>query len=198
MQMPLAPSEQITSIGALFFYDVGVSMKARYLFDAAAYINYQAPGGMSSFSVDGDLKMRQTWALNAKGGIKVPYQSNTLLTISPTTSATDASISKILSVAAARNLSLNFEPAYQYAERRVYAPTDVSLQTFNSSFVLRVHEQAVRYAPAASEVLKYAWIQYISFFAIISFLLFRINSFVFRHQLLHTHSVADIVYEKLD
>ena len=39
-----------------------------------------------------------------------------------------------------------------------------------------------RYSPPPSEVLKFAWIQYIAFFAVISFLLFRINSFVFRHQ----------------
>jgi hypothetical protein len=39
-----------------------------------------------------------------------------------------------------------------------------------------------RYTPTVSAVLKNAWIQYISFFAVISFLLFRLNSFVFRHK----------------
>lgn len=39
-----------------------------------------------------------------------------------------------------------------------------------------------RYTPPMSEVLKWAWIQYMSFFAVVSFLLFRLNSFVFRHQ----------------
>lgn len=74
-------------------------------------------------------------------------------------------------------------------------------------------------------VLKNAWIQYVSFFIVIGFLLYRLNSFVFRHkvinvrsfsiitykyianeiilsfllaQLLHTYSTADIVYEKMD
>jgi len=198
MQMPLALNEEIWGINALFFHDVQVSKKARYLFDAAAYVDYQSTSGMSSIKVDGDLMLRQTWALNSKGGLKLPYLSSPLLTISPSTSAVDASLSTILGVSAARNLSLNFNPTYQYAEKSIYTPTDKTLQTFNATFILRVNEQAVRYTPAVSEVLKYAWIQYISFFAIISFLLFRINSFVFRHQLLHTHVVADIVYEKLD
>lgn len=198
IQMPLASSEEIWGIGALFFHDVQVSKKARYLFDAAAYVNYQSASGMTSLKVDGDLTLRQTWALNSKGGLKLPYLNSPLLSISPSMSAVDASLSKLLSVSAARNLSLAFNPTYQYAEKIAYTLTDKTPQTFNATFVLRVHEQAVRYTPAVSEVLKYAWIQYISFFAIISFLLFRINSFVFRHQLLYTHVVADVVYEKLD
>jgi hypothetical protein len=39
-----------------------------------------------------------------------------------------------------------------------------------------------RYTPTVSAVLKNAWIQYLAFFAVISFLLFRLNSFVFRHK----------------
>lgn len=39
-----------------------------------------------------------------------------------------------------------------------------------------------RYTPPVSTVLKHAWIQYIAFFAVVSFLLFRLNSFVFRHK----------------
>jgi hypothetical protein len=40
----------------------------------------------------------------------------------------------------------------------------------------------LRYTPTVSAVLKNAWIQYLAFFAVISFLLFRLNSFVFRHK----------------
>lgn len=39
-----------------------------------------------------------------------------------------------------------------------------------------------RYTPAASEVIKFAWIQYLSFFAIVAFLLYRMNSYIFQHQ----------------
>jgi hypothetical protein len=39
-----------------------------------------------------------------------------------------------------------------------------------------------RYTPPVSAVLKNAWIQYIAFFVVVAFLLFRLNSFVFRHK----------------
>lgn len=41
-----------------------------------------------------------------------------------------------------------------------------------------------RFSPPTSEVLKFAWIQYIAFFAVISFLLTRLSSFLFRHQVM--------------
>ena len=42
----------------------------------------------------------------------------------------------------------------------------------------------LRFSPPTSEVLKFAWIQYIAFFAVISFLLTRLSSFLFRHQVM--------------
>jgi hypothetical protein len=87
--------------------------------------------------------------------------------------------------------------------RRNFAYADASMGNVagasnfvNVSIVLRVPEQAVLYTPAASEVLKSAWIQYISFFIIISFLLHRLTSFVFRNQLLHSYTTVDVMSNK--
>ncbi|RYH30786.1 hypothetical protein EON65_04180 [archaeon] len=38
------------------------------------------------------------------------------------------------------------------------------------------------YTPPVSAVLKFAWIQYVSFFMIVAFILFSINSFIYRNQ----------------
>lgn len=40
----------------------------------------------------------------------------------------------------------------------------------------------ISYTPAVSEVLKFAWIQYMSFFFVVAFLLYRLNAFIFRHR----------------
>ena len=68
----------------------------------------------------------------------------------------------------------------------------------NISMVVRIPEQAVLYTPAVSEVLKYAWIQYIAFFIITTFLLHRLTSFVFRNQLLHAYTTVDVMSNKSD
>ncbi len=74
----------------------------------------------------------------------------------------------------------------------------VSQKYFNATFVIRIPEQSVRYIPGVSEVLKFAWIQFMSFFIITTFLLHRLTSFVFRNQLLHSYSVVDVMSNKND
>lgn len=96
-------------------------------------------------------------------------------------------------------MSTNFVPSYQLADRSSLRPAlDPSVKQFNMTLTMRIPQQGVKYTPSVSEVLKYSWIQYIAFFAVVSFVLFRLSSFVFRHQLLYTYSTADIVTEKMD
>lgn len=96
-------------------------------------------------------------------------------------------------------MSATFQPTYVLADRRPLGPAlDSQLKQFNATMTLRFPYQTVSYTPSVSEVLKFSWMQYISFFAVVSFVLFRLSSFVFRHQLLYTYSTADIVTEKMD
>ncbi len=66
--VPLSPNETVTGFTALVYCDVKLSTKARYLFDAAALVQHESGAGMTALWADGDLLLRQTWALTAKGG----------------------------------------------------------------------------------------------------------------------------------
>jgi Transmembrane protein 231 len=63
---------------------------------------------------------------------------------------------------------------------------------FFYSLLVDVIFHLFRFSPPTSEVLKFAWIQYVAFFAVIAFLLTRISSFIFRHQVLLTTLVHAI------
>ena len=67
---------------------------------------------------------------------------------------------------------------------------------FNTTLSIRVPSQPLLYTPTATEVLKFAWIQFVAFFFIIGFLFYRLTGFVFRHRLLYAKTEADIVHEK--
>lgn len=155
---------------------------------------------MVKLNMDGDLVLRQTWPLVIRGGFRRPYDDDKLIDIDADTSARDVSIAHIMGRNNARNLSMVYESRYADVPRRASSVADdaAALNYFNSSIVVRFPVQPIRYTPTVSMVIKNAWIQYISFFIVVGFLLFRLNSFVFRHKLLHTHSTADIVYEKMD
>ncbi len=201
MRMPLAPDEQVTGMTAVLLHDVVISERARYVFDAASFVNFDGGSAISNLNIDGDIQVRQSWPLSTKGGYKVPYSGSPLLTREPAPgmSVSDMSVEAIMAETASRNLSTVFTPTYKLASRP-YEPSMVDLDTryFNMTITLRVPEQPIWYTPNASEVLKWAWMQYISFFVVVGWLLFRLNSYVFRHQLLPTYPVADIVNEKMD
>jgi len=200
IQMPLAPTESVLGFTALVYCNVQLDSKARYLFDAAAYANYESMAAMEQLDLDGDLIFRQTWPLVVKGGFRAPYESDPLLELTTGTSADTASISSVMRRYNARNYTMVYTPNYANVQRRAsWVPTDhSSVPYFNASMVIRVPFQPVRFTPPVSTVLKNAWIQYISFFIVVAFCLFRLNSFVFGHKLLHTYAASDIVYEKMD
>ena len=199
VQMPVSSDEKIDRISAIFITEVKLSAKAKYQFEAVSYVDYESASPIGSMHIDGDLMFRQTNSLISKGGYRVAYSDDELMPTSLKASLEETSISYIMQKANSRNLTMNFVPRYQYSDRYTYYPTDKTNAIYvNATIILRIPEQPVRYTPPVSEVLKFAWIQYISFFAVISFLLFRLNSFVFRHQLIHTYAVNDVQHEKFD
>ena len=50
-----------------------------------------------------------------------------------------------------------------------------------------------RYTPNVSEVLKVAWVQYMAFFIVVAFLLYRLNAFIFRHRVRALYTIRYIV-----
>ena len=96
-------------------------------------------------------------------------------------------------------VSVSFTPTYKSTERDTNAPSiDQGNRNFNATITLRIPHQPIWITPSISEVLKDAWIQYVSFFIVNAFLLYRISSFVFRYKLLDTYNSADVVAEKMD
>lgn len=197
MKMPLKDTESITKFTAMVYHDVELKDRARYKFDAVSYVTTSNPVSMGSLYIDGDISLRQTWPLDYKGGYHLPYENDELIPIDLDISATDLSMVNILGASAARNLSTTFSPSYIYSVPAI-GKTDIDAPVFNATLVIRAPKQPVRYTPGASEVLKFAWIQYMSFFIVIAFVLFRLNAFIFRHQLVYAYGVSDIVVEKMD
>ena len=197
LTMPLSSTEKITGFTSIIYHDVELKDKGRYKFDAVSYVTASDPTSMGSLYVDGDIKVRQTWPLDYKGGYHLLYETDRLISEDRIMSAADLSVMRILGASASRNLSTVFSSTYEYSLPPA-GNTGIDLSTFNATLVLRVPKQAIRYTPGASEVLKFAWLQYISFFIVVAFVLFRLNAFIFRHQLIYAYGVSDIVVEKMD
>jgi hypothetical protein len=201
MLMPLKAYEQVTGLNILFTHDVKLQERAYYVFDSASLIQHEASSPIKDIKIDGDMRIRQTWPLSTKGGFKAPYVNDPLISESITvgTSTSSFSVAQVMSSMASRNLSVSFTPTYKATERDTDAPSiDQGNRNFNATITLRIPHQPIWITPSISEVLKDAWIQYVSFFIANAFLLYRISSFVFRYKLLDTYNSADIIAEKMD
>lgn len=62
---------------------------------------------------------------------------------------------------------------------------------FNLTLSLRIPAANVLYTPTASEVLKDAWIKYLSLFVVIAYILHQLCSFVFHNQLVDTEVTVE-------
>ena len=69
---------------------------------------------------------------------------------------------------------------------------------FNATINVRIPIQPLLYTPNASEVLKFAFVQFAAFFIVVYFLFNRLTSFVFRHRLIYGRAEADVEHEKSD
>lgn len=192
VQLPLQAGESVSSFSALLYHDVQLSQRAKLLFDAVTFVNYESATPMGKLSVDGDMLLRQTWPLWDYGGYRRLYADDPLFDVTDTTAAQDVAISAVMRRYNARNVSMVLRTNYASVDRRddLVDFSDGTLKYFNASLTLRVPLQSIVYTPPASAVLKFAWIQYVSFFVLVSFLLFSLNSFIYRHQVSHRPFIA--------
>ena len=79
-----------------------------------------------------------------------------------------------------------YSPNYQYATKlgstMVLKEDGLQYSVFNASMTLRIPSQPIRYFPTTTTILKDAWVKYMAFFIVVAFLIFRLNSLVFRNK----------------
>jgi transmembrane protein 231 len=192
--LPLADSERITGVSVVFFFAVQLLDQVRYTFDALAYYNYDGGVPIGSLFVGGDFVLKQGIPLLSKGGSYSPYSNDELLptTVTKATRSNSLMLAPLLARYAARNLSMVLAPTVSVAHpSQTLARIGISPQAFNFTSIISIPSQPVRYNPPASELLKDAWIQYVSFFLVVWFLLFRISSFLYGHRLIKSYAVVD-------
>ena len=73
------------------------------------------------------------------------------------------------------------------------SPT-TSLPPFKASFTVRIPQQKVMFVPTVSEMLKFAWIQYLAVAWIVYVLATYSADFVFSYQVVETSSRLDTQY----
>ncbi len=66
-----------------------------------------------------------------------------------------------------------------------------SASSFTLQVDLKLPTQDIPYIPGAAEVLKFAWVQYISLFILLAYFMSFVRAFVFRYQVVETFVASD-------
>ena len=198
-QIPMRVDERIFGATWLFFFQVYLYDQIMYSFDALAVYSYDGSIPLRGLNVEGSFILNQNDALLSKGGTYAPYLNSPLLPFvySRQVSGRSVSVKNVLSSYGSRNVTMQFVPKVQTATLFPDRPLLLASHNFfNASIKINVPQQPIRYSPPASEMLKDAWIQYLSFFLVVWFLMYQINSFLFSHNLIRSYHLTDIVKDR--
>ena len=174
--------------------------RARYVFDAASFVNFDGGSAISNLNIDGDIQVRAVMASFNQGRLQGALQWLTLLTREP---APGMSVSDMSVEAYGRDgleepldglhsyLQASIAPVRAFHGRPRHALLQYDHHSPRPRAAHLVHAQRLRGPKVEADAVYF-------FLCGGGLALFRLNSYVFRHQLLPTYPVADIVNEKMD
>ena len=71
VKMPIGINETITRFDALFYHTATLSARVKYVFDGVSFVSYETSNPIGNVQIDGDIMLRQTSTLIAKGGYAI-------------------------------------------------------------------------------------------------------------------------------
>lgn len=182
--VPLDGDEQIKSMQAVLFFDFRLQKRVKFDMESIAYTSFESGLPISGFDSKGSLMLRQTTALGIRNYFSTLFEEDTPLVdaagAATTSSITDSNIGTILQTYRERDISVDFVEYYPIKTRALELEEN---GTFRLRMNVEVPEQEVLYIPTLVELLKDAWVKYLSVLVVAWFMLDRIKSFAFREHL---------------
>ncbi|KAL6480662.1 hypothetical protein MHYP_G00116950 [Metynnis hypsauchen] len=186
LAIPLKAGEQIYSIQLLLIFSYQLFRMSTVVMQSLAFIQHSSSVPGSQLFISGDLTLHQRTPLPHRG-LHTAYNVSVVDGASPFASAYD--LTNIIRAYQERNLTTHLSCP---------APVWIVGQAVNAPFKInaeiRYPMESVRYPlsvgctyrPGFWEVIKFAWIQYISVLLVFLWLFNHIQTFVFQNQVLPT------------
>lgn len=203
VSLPLKTGESVYGLAGMLLFQVDFDDRAKVVVEGAAHFDYNSALPGSAFYLDGDLTLLQRRALFVNsGGFAEPYKHDTLLsnaTFSPT-SVHDVLLPSLIDRYRSRNLTMrlgnimtSWQPSVGTLNGDAAAPNG-GPAPFRAHIKVRIPEQTVLYVPTVSEMLKFAWMQYLALGFLVWYLATYTLDFAFSYQVVETTSRMDTQY----
>jgi transmembrane protein 231 len=176
--MPLLPSDDIMHVQLLLFFNYQLKKYSELSLQGMIVVDESTPVVSAELHFSGRLRLRQRGLLSASGKVNtydVPVVNTTSLF------AKDYDIPTIITSYESRN-----ETVYLDQVSRIWKSGQSPDGRFLVKGTIYYPEQTISFRPGFWEVVKQAWIQYLSVLVIFVFIFHYIKLFVFRHQIVTT------------
>lgn len=178
IEMPLSDSEAIHSVHMLLFFDYQLHKYVSLQMESMAYIHYSSPLAGAEFSTTGKLRLQQSGPLPHKGTHTV---YNVAVINGTSTNVEAYNLHDIFATYIQRNVTTEYVSHYP-----VWTSWRGSGQPFILKGTIYYPEETIMYRPGFWQLIKMAWIQYLSILFMFLFVFGRVKRFVFENQVVTT------------
>lgn len=184
VDVPLNDDEQIKSMQTVAFFNYRLQKRVQLEMEAVAYTSVDSVFPMSGYDTEGVLVFRQTNPLGVRGYSSTLYRDETPLVDTESAVAvhrvSNSNVGDILKRYRKRDVAADFLERYPVKELDLGATSN---RSYRLRIKIKVPQQEISYIPPLMEVLKDAWVKYVSVFVLCWLLLERVKSFAFRQHL---------------
>ncbi|XP_007670419.2 transmembrane protein 231 [Ornithorhynchus anatinus] len=182
MELPLQASEQVLGVQLILTFSYQLHRMSTFVMQSMAFLQSFFPVPGAQLYVNGDLKLQQKQPLSHRG-LDVRYNVPVINGTSPF--ARDFDLTNIAAAYQERNVTtiLSDPNPIWLVGRAADAP-------FVINAIIRYPVEVISYQPGFWEMIKFAWIQYISILLVFLWVFERIKIFVFQNQVVTTVPVA--------
>ena len=188
VRMPLSKErgERVVRAVGVAIFEYNLQERAQLRIQGMAMAEHSSAVGASELMTDGHLRFVQEKAVAVRGGLATPYTDDVLLEVNSTSSVGEAMLSHVIP----RYVRRNFTTKYDYYPVWSAAPSD-GAESFTLNMTVRVPPTQVTYTPTVSEVLKFAWIQYVALLLLLWRPTKGLLDFVFKHRIVDSVAVYE-------
>jgi len=183
VDIPLMEDEEVKSMQALAFFDYQLKHRVKIGMESMAYVSIDSSLPLSGYDTEGDLIFRQRNPLGSRGYLsKTLYANETPLVRTDMYRASNSNVGDILSRYRSRDIAADYVERYPTKRLDMGEFRHGSGRNYRFKMKIRVPNQDIRYIPNLMEVLKNAWVKYVSVAILCWVLLDRFQTFVFSHH----------------
>ncbi|NWS72041.1 TM231 protein, partial [Crotophaga sulcirostris] len=180
LELPLQPTEHVVGVQLILLFSYHLYRMSTLVMQSMAFLQFFSAVPGSQLYTNGDLKLNQRQLLR-HCGLDTRYNVSVVNGTSPF--ARDYDLTNIIAAYWDRNVTTVFTDP---------SPVWMSGRAPDTPFIVNA---TIRYPeePGFWEVIKFAWIQYVSILLIFLWVFGRIKMFVFQNQVLTTTPIAPVL-----